>query len=853
MATKAPRSHRYHRLLRGRLGLWCGLFFFGFLIMLGRLAWLQLVRGPHYRAEADRYHLRQVTLPAMRGRILDRNHTVLALDDQRHSLFADPTLVRYPRVVAHYLAGVLAMPEDDVLARLTRQLPSVLITDTLPASSVAAVRALGYPELTIVTDPRWQVTIAPTALLQQEGDVRQLATLLGTTRAQVQGLLVPESELARPHDEEDAPTPAPTPVVDVLWPDAIDDATKKALEHAALPGVQWSSLPARHALYADPRVYTAKLATVAAQELAPLTNMPASDIAARLTFRPRFSWLRRDMDDTMYAEVLRLQSTVYVVEPGKLLEGETSAEAITNTVDFLFNLLNPEVKEARKPEADRTWWQRLRDKREPPPARRVKNISKAEIRERLLAGKPGPLLYAPTSAGKPSLTIARALANRPVPGVIYGLPGVSIMEEPRRNYPFGTLAAPTLGYLTDRGEAGTVGVFGLERSQEEVLRGRNGEETKEVDARRLTIPERSSRREPIDGRDIILTIDVNIQQAAEQALATSVEATQALGGTCIVLDPNSGEILALATAPSWDANHPGRSTVTLANPAINHYYEPGSTFKLITVMAALEEGVAHDKLVITNCTGSLPIGRRSVREAHNAHGPVDPRHLLEQSCNIGSAELALRLGAERYVTWLEKLGFGQRTGVELAQESPGTWNAEVAHAKITLANMGFGQSIAVTPLQMAVAYGAAANGGEWVQPHLVKGRVQPDGTIEEATVPRRRVCTPNTGELLCSYLESVVLSGTGGNAKIPGYRVGGKTGTAQKPIPGIGFRSGKYIASFIGVMPINDPQLVIVAVIDEPKGSIYGGTIAAPIVAAVGERALHYLNIPPTEPVTPTP
>jgi cell division protein FtsI/penicillin-binding protein 2 len=267
-------------------------------------------------------------------------------------------------------------------------------------------------------------------------------------------------------------------------------------------------------------------------------------------------------------------------------------------------------------------------------------------------------------------------------------------------------------------------------------------------------------------------------------------------------------------------------------------------------MAALEEGVIKDGQIVTDCRGPLTIGHNTIHESHGYHGEVDCGALLEKSCNEGAAVLAMRLGADRFLPWCEKLGFGQKTGIELANESPGSLNKKNAKAKITLANMGFGQSLAVTPVQMAALYSAAANGGVWVQPHLIKSQQNPDGSWTATKVPRRRVCTPETAALLRKYLERVVSgkSGTGKAAAIAGYRIGGKTGTAEKA--GLhGYREGKYIGSFIGVMPLEKPRLTIITVIDEPKLSHYGAVVACPAERAVALRALEYLNIPPTLPV----
>ena len=399
-------------------------------------------------------------------------------------------------------------------------------------------------------------------------------------------------------------------------------------------------------------------------------------------------------------------------------------------------------------------------------------------------------------------------------------------------------------YLQDTAD----GVFGLELTQNSTLRGTNGWERKEVDARQIAIPERSTRREPAAGRDVVLTLDLYIQQVAERELAKAVQESRAAAGVCVVMDPRTGEVLALAVNPAWDANDPSTRQGDLVIRAISYVYEPGSTFKLLATLGALEDGKAQDGQQITYCSGSLSVGRgRPIGEAHNAHGAVDPCRLLEQSCNIGAAVLALRLGPDRFLHWCKALGFSTRTGIELAGEARGRLNSEELHTRPTLARMGFGQSLNVTPLQMVAAYATVANDGEWVQPHLVKGYMEEDGRVREVTAPRRRVCSPDTARLLRGYLEQVVVGehGTGDLARIPGYRVAGKTGTAQKVVAGTRGYSG-YVGSFVGFMPVEEPRLAIVTVIDEPKGSHYGGVIAAPVVREVGRSALQYLNIPPS-------
>ncbi|HEY3418584.1 MAG TPA: penicillin-binding protein 2, partial [Armatimonadota bacterium] len=527
----------------------------------------------------------------------------------------------------------------------------------------------------------------------------------------------------------------------------------------------------------------------------------------------------------MYQAVLRLQGTMYVVGPGALLENPTGGgeqdhgDRMTEAVDRLYKMLN--------------------DKRGP------EVISRNEIRARLQPGAtPGPLATKLVD-GQPAKSIARRLFAKPIPGVMYGLPGISFQLERKRRYPFNTLASPTLGFTNGEKR----GVFGLEETLDKTLRGIDGREIKEIDARGMVIPERVTERTlPRDGSDVVLTIDASLQQAVQGELDSAVKAADALRGQCIVMNPKTGEILALASSPSWDANDPAKAKIALDNAAINHYFEPGSTFKLVAVTAALEEGVIRDGQNVTYCSGAMPVGNRVIHEAHNAHGQVDCMRLLEQSCNLGAAVHPVRLGSDRFLKWVRAFGFAQKTGIELRGESPGLINAQAAReAKITLANMGFGQSIAVTIPQMAAAYAVPANGGDWVQPHLVKAYVRDDGTREEFTPARHHVCSEQTAKLLQTYLEDVCTNGTGkGAAKmVPGYRMGGKTGTAQKPDKG-GYHSGKYIGSFVGIVPMNDPQFLIFVMIDEPKHGYYGGAVAGPVVGAIAQKALLYANIPPT-------
>jgi len=834
VATWFSGISRYHRTVRRNVFLWC-LVYLGVLVLLvGKLLWLQVVQHRHYTELGERYRFREAVLPAMRGRIRDCNLAVLAQDDERLSLYADPTLCTFPwesnddagacaRFIAGQLAPVIARPEEAVLADLRRQLPFVWVQRNLAPGSAETLRRMALPGLVVKADGWcYRVGVDFSAATEDDDLVSALSDTLNLPGGDVRNQL----GLTPLPEEADSDAARPT---GKRWVGGVyHEEEKKALEKLHLAGLIFAQDRVNESLGVDPRPYLNHTpgysSETTANALAPILGMKTAAIQRRLEFRPRFTWLQRPLSEEMLAAVQRLRGTFYVVKPDLILtmpDAENDPDkAMTEAVDRLYSMLN----DKGKPEV----------------------ISLAEIRRRLQPGaEPGALGVKLYKDG-PSLEVLRRLSAVPIPGVVYGLPGIATQHERRREYPYDTLAASTLGFVMING-LHMRGVFGLEATQEKLLAGVDGFESKEIDARRNAIPERGKRTDPQDGADIFLTLDRNIQMAAEEALAKAVDSSHALGGECVVMDPNTGEILAMASYPGWDANDPGNSKVPLVNPIISHYYEPGSTFKLVAVMAALEEGVVRDEQTVTNCTGPLQVGNRSIREAHSYHGVVDSGRLLEQSCNIGAATLALELGSERFLKWCDRLGFGQRTGIELRNESPGALNRENAKkARITLACMGFGQSLAVTPLQMTAAYSVVASGGYYYPPHLIKFRLRPDGTREEVKVTPRRVCSPETAALMRGYFERVVEKGTGGTAKISGYRVAGKTGTAQKAGPG-GYRGGKAIGSFIGFVPADKPRLTIIAVIDEPQTSHYGGVVAAPVFAEVAGRALHYLNVPPTE------
>jgi len=835
VATWFSGISRYHRTVRKNVFLWCLLFLAVFGLLVLRLFWLQVVRHSHYVELGERYRFREAVLPAMRGRIRDCNFAVLAQDDERLSLYADPTLCTFPwehentsgacaKFVAERLAPVIERPEAEVLTDLQRQESYKWVKTNLSPDVANTLRNMALPGMTVKEDGHCYRVGVDLAQVDDGDDlVTALSEVLELPRDEVRNQL----GLTPLPDDENGKAAHPT---GKRWVRGVyHKAEKDALEELHLPGLIFTQDRVNESLGVDPRPYLNNTpgynADAMAKMLEPILDMKAKAIKRRLEFRRRFTWLKRPLTQDMLEKVQRLQGTLYVVQPGIILTTpeaeENPAKTMDEAVDRLYGMINAK----KGPEV----------------------ISRDEIRRRLQPGAPPGPLAEKLYKGGPSLEVSRRLSAIPIPGVVYGLPGIATQHERRREYPYGTLAAPTLGYVLIDG-LHMKGVFGIEGTANATLTGKDGFESKEIDARRNAIPEHSERTDPVDGKDVFLTLDRSIQMAADEALTKAVTESHAAGGLCVVMDSNTGEILALSSAPSWDANNPGKSKVPLVNPVISHFYEPGSTFKLVAVMAALEEGIAHDGQTITNCSGPLRVGKWPIKESHSYHGQVDPGRLLEQSCNVGAATLAMKLGADKFLYWCDRLGFGKPTGIELRNESPGTLNrANAKRARVTLACMGFGQSMAVTPLQMAAAYSVVANGGNYVQPHLIKYHLRPDGTREPVKITSRRVCSEETARLMRGYFERVVTKGTGNFAKIPGYRTAGKTGTAQKAGPG-GYGGGKAIGSFIGFLPADKPRLTIIALIDEPQGSHYGGVIAAPVFAEVGRKAMHYLNVPPSEP-----
>jgi cell division protein FtsI (penicillin-binding protein 3) len=424
------------------------------------------------------------------------------------------------------------------------------------------------------------------------------------------------------------------------------------------------------------------------------------------------------------------------------------------------------------------------------------------------------------------------------------IPGLGFYPEERRAYPQGSVAAQLLGYvgIDDNGLAG------MELQLDSELAGRPGHETLVKDATGQAV-DVIANRPAIQGRNVTLTIDHTIQANAEEVLRATVQKWAAKDATAIVLDPRTGEVLAMAVEPGYDANrYPSAAPELQRNRTVTDTYEPGSTFKVVTVAAALS-----DHLVSPATAFTLPYSIRVAdRVIHDAEPRGTVRYTVEQilahSSNVGAITLAEMLGRDRLSAWISRFGFGHATGIEFPGESPGIVLPADRWSGSTIGNVPIGQGIAVTPVQMASMYAAIANRGVWTRPQLVDRIADAPRRIPAR---RRLVSRAVAGEVM-TMLKDVVSEGTGTYAAIPGYQVAGKTGTAQKPDSHGGYASGKYVASFVGIVPASHPHLVVLVTVDEPHGAIFGGVVAAPAFQQIASFDLRYLEISPDAATTTT-
>jgi cell division protein FtsI (penicillin-binding protein 3) len=423
------------------------------------------------------------------------------------------------------------------------------------------------------------------------------------------------------------------------------------------------------------------------------------------------------------------------------------------------------------------------------------------------------------------------------------LPGIGVLPDTRRVYPDGPLAAAVLGFV---GIDGT-GLAGLEYADNGVLAGHDGTEVEQVGLDGNVIPGSVRTEKPArQGDGLRLTIDSDIQWAAQQAIVNQVRATNALTGVVIVMNPRNGQILALASAPGFNPADPGASpSADLGDPAATDVYEPGSVNKVITMSAALQEGLVSPLTPIT-VPPTIDVAGTTFHDAE-VHGyeRLTLAGVLAMSSNIGTVEVAERLGAPALYRYMRAYGYGQPTGSGLPGEGSGLLPPLPTWSGTTLPTAAFGQGVGVTALQIASVYQTVANGGVRVTPSVVLGRVTPAGRLLPAPAPRRRrIISTGVATELTHMLEGVTTSlGTAPAAQIPGYQVAGKTGTANRS-DGHGGYSG-YTASFVGFAPATDPKLLCEVVLDRPESGIYGGVVAAPVFHQVMSYALRALHIPP--------
>lgn len=438
--------------------------------------------------------------------------------------------------------------------------------------------------------------------------------------------------------------------------------------------------------------------------------------------------------------------------------------------------------------------------------------------------------------------------------------GIYFTEEPKRYYPNGNLASHILGFTMKYAEPGEGirGQEGIELYYDKYLKGLPGQIVMETDTKGRETPTNVERMiPPIDGWNVILTIDQVIQHFAEKAVSDAMDQYRANKVYCIVMDPKTGDILAMANRPDFNPNEPPRELgyeemeAFVKNIAAKDNMDPGSTFKIITTAAALEAGVISVHSTFNDPGYRMVDGQRIRCWKAGGHGHQNLYEALQNSCNPAFMDMSLGLGVERFYDYLEDFGFGSPTGIDIFGEEKGVIMDEASVRNVDLARMGFGQALAVTPLQLINGVSAVINGGNLMQPRLVKALEFDDGSEyiyeEVKPVTVRKVISEENSAIMRQILESVVSKGSGKNAYIPGYRVAGKTGTAQKYSESGGIKQGAVVSSFIGFAPADDPQVVVLLMVDEPQVAVdFGSVVAAPYVKMILEDTLNYLGVEPT-------
>src|SRR5712692_670096 len=422
------------------------------------------------------------------------------------------------------------------------------------------------------------------------------------------------------------------------------------------------------------------------------------------------------------------------------------------------------------------------------------------------------------------------------------LQGIHFQKEPKRFYPKRELAAQILGYVGTDDQ----GLSGLERQFNQQLQGKPGKLMISVDARKRWFA--SVEKEPESGNSVVLTIDQNIQYIAERELERGMKKSQAIAGTVIMENPHTGEILALTNRPTFNPNiRKEIKNDALKDRAVSDVYEPGSTFKMVTISAGLEEKITRPDEMFDCQMGSIVINGMRIRDS-KPHGMLSVADIIAESSDVGAIKVALRLGDERFYKYIRAFGFGQRTGIELPGETRGLTKPVNRWSKVSIGAISMGQEIGISPLQLVSLISTIANDGVHVPPRIVAGTTAPRSTpqlISYQTPIGRRVISTMTAAQMKRMLEGVVLRGTGPKAFLDGYSSAGKTGTAQKIDAASGrYSKSHYIASFTGFAPVNNPAVSVLVILDSPVGPHEGGLVAAPVFARVMQQVLAFLNVP---------
>lgn len=437
-----------------------------------------------------------------------------------------------------------------------------------------------------------------------------------------------------------------------------------------------------------------------------------------------------------------------------------------------------------------------------------------------------------------------------------GLRGIFFEHDSVRIYPNDSMLSHVLGFVDHE----AVGQDGVERTMDRFLRGHDGFRYIERDRTgKEIVMYRGQERPPRHGNDVRISIDMGLQNIVENELDQAIAKYKPKGAMCIMMDPRTGEILAMTSRPTYDPNRPGATKIgDMRNRAVADQYEPGSIFKIVAASAALNEHLVGPQTVIFCENGRYRYGGSWLKD-HHGYGDLTVSDGIKKSSNILAAKLAIQLGEERFHDYIRRYGFGEATGVALPGEIGGSVSVPSVWSKISITRIPMGHEIAVTPLQMVSAMAVVANGGNLMTPMLVEEIRSPQGEAVQkyGSVTVRRVISEKAAAQLRDALVTVVdKDGTAPLAKVPGFRVAGKTGTAQKPSPKGGYARGEYIVSFVGFMPAEDPAFVCLVTIDDaevPSSENYGGLVAAPIFSRIAEKAARYLNLVPTpeEPLDP--